>query len=155
MTLFLDEGFCGIKPCTPSRHSFRSQQNIFQHSTVDSVAVEEKSQQQQLCQCTILIDNNGSNSKRQNMSGVMAREEPLIKQLARSRVLVRPRDQSASPVRGRLLQPKLSMAPPIRSSSQPPPQSQRMASPPARMSPPVYYQASAIRSHTNDVIFWG
>ena len=70
------------------------------------------------------------------MAGVMTREEPLIKQLVRSRAL-RPRDHSSSPTRGRSPIQKFTItsnknnhiksayAPPIRSISQPPPINQR------------------------------
>ena len=70
------------------------------------------------------------------MAGVMVREEPLIKQLVRSRALGR-RDHSSSPTRGRspvqkfLIQSKLNKnmksayVQPIRSISQPPPSNQQ------------------------------
>ena len=57
----------------------------------------------------------------------MVREEPLIKQLARSRAL-RPRDQSVSPIRVPRLEAKMSMAPALRSNSQPPPKTRMMGS---------------------------
>ena len=73
------------------------------------------------------------------MAGVMTKEEPLIKQLVRSRAL-RPREHSGSPTRGRSPIQKYTVTsniksnikaaniPTIRSMSQPPPINQRQAS---------------------------